>query len=650
MISYVHDEAGPRARRRLAFVIARCLSAVSLALGAGLLSAAAPAVAAASSTVPATAWTVTLTADYTNVPQGMTVRLTAHANHDVGPSNLYVVVFGPNYTRLCSVASGTGCAVNVTSATETTKGYIAEVAGSTDGSNSYAVSSTVTVTWGPAWAVTLDAVLDDGSNLNLAGGAVVQGKGVDLMAAANYDLDGYNLKVLDSSNAVVPNWATSATPASKTYHAVVQNGSDPTPVASSDPLTVTWTPAFTVTLTSNAVHGTATAGSSVTLTATANQDVGTTIYDIVILDSLNVPIGHCGYGKTCTATPWTQKAGSFTYHALVAVMSYLNTEQAAASYPYLTVTYTPGAATQFGVVTTSPSVAGAASNVTVSALDKYGNVVTGFTSSIHFTSTDAKATLPGDYTLVSGDHGTHTFPAGLTLKTAGSQTVRATQFPLARDSITGSQGVIVTPAAASTLTVSGLTSPRTAGTAGTITVTAKDAYGNTATGYTGTVHFTSTDAVAVLPADCTFTAANAGTHLFSVTLKTAGAQAVRARDTVTSTITGVQNGIVVNPAAAATLAVSGIPSPYSAGGSHSVTVTAKDAYGNTATGYLGTIHFTSTDAAATLPADYTFTAGDAGVHKFLPGLTLVTPGTQAVRARDTVTSTITGIQNGIVVS
>ena len=83
-----------------------------------------------------------------------------------------------------------------------------------------------------------------------------------------------------------------------------------------------------------------------------------------------------------------------------------------------------------------------------------------------------------------------------------------------------------------------MTTPRTAGVAGSIRVTA--------TGYLGTVHFTSTDAMAILPANYTFTVANAGVHTFSVTLKSAGSQSVRARDTVTSTINGVQNGIVVS--------------------------------------------------------------------------------------------------------
>ena len=48
----------------------------------------------------------------------------------------------------------------------------------------------------------------------------------------------------------------------------------------------------------------------------------------------------------------------------------------------------------------------------------------------------------------------------------------------------------------------------------------------------------------------------------------------------------------------------------------SFTVTAQDAYGNRATGYTGTVHFTSSDAQASLPVDYTFTAADAGMHTF----------------------------------
>jgi len=202
---------------------------------------------------------------------------------------------------------------------------------------------------------------------------------------------------------------------------------------------------------------------------------------------------------------------------------------------------------------------------------------------VHFTSSDGAAVLPANATLTNG---VGTF--GVTLKTAGSQSVTATDT--LTGSITGSQSVVVTPASATTLVVSGIASPLTAGIAGSVTVRAVDQYGNTATGYLGTVHFTSTDSAAVLPANSTLTN---GVGTFSVTLKTAGTQTIRARDTVTSTITGVQAGLVVNPAAATTLVVSGLTSPRTAGDAGSVTVTAKDAYGNTATGYLGTVHFTA---------------------------------------------------------
>src|SRR5205823_6408191 len=124
----------------------------------------------------------------------------------------------------------------------------------------------------------------------------------------------------------------------------------------------------------------------------------------------------------------------------------------------------------------------------------------------------------------------------------------------ATSSITGSQsGIAVNPAAASSLVVSGFASSSTAGTAGTLTVTAKDAYGNIATGYAGTVHFTSSDAQASLPANYAFVAADAGSHSFGVTFKTAGTQRLTANHTATSSITGSQSGLNINPAAASSL-------------------------------------------------------------------------------------------------
>src|SRR5204862_6661593 len=132
----------------------------------------------------------------------------------------------------------------------------------------------------------------------------------------------------------------------------------------------------------------------------------------------------------------------------------------------------------------------------------------------------------------------------------------------------------------------------------------------------GTVHFSSSDAQAVLASDYAFQAADNGTKTFSGTLKTAGPQSITVTDTADGTIAGSQAGIQVNAAGAATLQVSGYPSPTTAGVAHNFTVTARDPFGNVATGYTGTVDLSSSDAQAVLPANYPFTVADAGVHVF----------------------------------
>lgn len=302
-------------------------------------------------------------------------------------------------------------------------------------------------------------------------------------------------------------------------------------------------------------------------------------------------------------------------------------------------------ASKIAVSAPTSDTAGSPSTVTLTVQDAGGNTITGYTGTVHFTSTDPNAVLPANYTFTTADAGAHTF--NFTLKTAGTQSVTATDTTTS--SITGSQtGITVNPAAAGVLSVGGFPSPTTAGASQSFTVTAKDAYGNTATGYLGTVHFTSSDGQATLPADYTFTASDAGAHTFSATLKTGGTQSITTTDTATSSITGSETSIAVNPSAASTLIVAGFPSTTTAGASQGLTVTAKDAYGNTAAGYLGTVHFTSSDGQAALPADYTFTAADAGVHTF--SATLKTAGTQSITTADTTTSSITGSQAGITVN
>ena len=106
-------------------------------------------------------------------------------------------------------------------------------------------------------------------------------------------------------------------------------------------------------------------------------------------------------------------------------------------------------------------------------------------------------------------------------------------------SLSGAEsGILVNPAAASRFRITGPVSV-SAGSAFSITVTVLDAYGNVATGYTGTVHFKSSDGSATLPSNYTFTAADQGVHTFTgLRLKKKGTQTITVFDTLTSNIVG----------------------------------------------------------------------------------------------------------------
>src|SRR5262249_37489468 len=124
----------------------------------------------------------------------------------------------------------------------------------------------------------------------------------------------------------------------------------------------------------------------------------------------------------------------------------------------------------------------------------------------------------------------------------------------------------------------------TAGSSFTVTVTALDAFGNTVPGYTGTVHFTSTDTTAALPPDYTFTDADAGVHNFTVTLTSAGNQTITVSDTLGSIIGSTS--VTVSPAAASLLAFGQQPTNTAPGAviTPAVTVRVLDAFGNLVSG------------------------------------------------------------------
>ena len=296
---------------------------------------------------------------------------------------------------------------------------------------------------------------------------------------------------------------------------------------------------------------------------------------------------------------------------------------------------TPGFATTVAITPISGAVAGTAQTLTVTAYDAFGNVAVEYNGTVIFSSSDYQASLPY-YTYTNADAGVRTFT--VTLRTAGTQslTVRDLYNPAIASTQTG---ILITSAAPASITVAQLHGT-VAGVAQTVTVTARDIFGNTATGYRGTLNFSTSDTLAAMLATYTFTAADNGTHVFSVTLKNAGGQTFVVQDTATLSMLSSQRDIQVTPAAMSGFGFRA-PSNATAGTPFSVILSAVDAFGNTIVGYTGKVHFTGASGGGNLlPADYTFSAADGGVHTFL--VTFTSTGTQTLGVADTANGAFKG--------
>ena len=292
------------------------------------------------------------------------------------------------------------------------------------------------------------------------------------------------------------------------------------------------------------------------------------------------------------------------------------------------ITVSAAAANHFVISAPSSVSAGTPFSVTIIAEDSFGNPAN-YAATLGFTSSD-QALLPVNATLTGG---TGTYSA--TLNTFGSQTISV--FNAASIAVYGRTAPITVSASATHFVISASTST-TAGSIFIYAVTAKDAFGNTAFGYTGVVHTSSSDTQAALSADATLTA---GVGFFAAALRTAGKQTLTAIDTINGSLTGTSAAITVSAAAATHFTVSA-PAVAITGSTLNFTVTAKDPFNNTATGYTGTVHFTSSDAAATLPGNTTLTNG-VGVFS----ATFQSLGNQTLTATDVATATITGTSNTI---
>ena len=256
---------------------------------------------------------------------------------------------------------------------------------------------------------------------------------------------------------------------------------------------------------------------------------------------------------------------------------------------------TPGAATQL-VFSIQPRAAAAGAHIAppveVTALDVSGNLVPTFTGTVTVAigTNPAGGTISGT-TTVAAVAGVATF-SRLSIDRAGAgYTLSATTPGL---SGTTSVTFSIVPGAASQLAFTVPPGPTTAGATirPAVQVTARDALGNTATGFAGNM----TVAIATNPAGGTLSgtttvAAVAGVATFS-TLNIDHAGSGYRLSATAAGFTGVASGpFDIIPATAVRLTFSQQPTTAAAGAAiaPAVQVTALDAAGNTVTGFTGTV-------------------------------------------------------------
>jgi len=341
----------------------------------------------------------------------------------------------------------------------------------------------------------------------------------------------------------------------------------------------------------------------------------------------------------------------------------------------LAVTVAPAAAAKFvlSAASTTPT-AGEVDNLTITAIDTYGNLATSYTGSKSLTFSGA-TTIGTFKPTVTSSAGTATafgtataitFTAGVATVASGKNGAM-TLYKVESPSISVAEGATVTtatplevtvaPAAAAKFALGATTTTPSAGAADNLTVTAQDTYGNTATGYSGSHSLTfsgplaspsgeaptvSNSAGADIPiGSATALSFNAGVAAASagkngeMTLFKSGAASLKVSD---GTLTEATLAVTVAPATAAKLTLAAVATTLAAGESDNLTITALDTYGNTATAYTGSKSLTFS-GAATVGTNKPTVANSSG--------TATAFGTATAISFTTGIATVTTTKNGV---
>ncbi|MBI5214259.1 MAG: T9SS type A sorting domain-containing protein, partial [Ignavibacteriae bacterium] len=279
----------------------------------------------------------------------------------------------------------------------------------------------------------------------------------------------------------------------------------------------------------------------------------------------------------------------------------------------------------------STQTAGTTFAIKVTAKDVFNNTVTAFTGTVDISSTG---------TLSMGGGTTAPFTSGVlsshsvTISNTGSFTITATKTSGVEFGTSNS--FTVSAGSVNNFVVEafggGNIGAQTAGVPFAITITAYDALGNVATGFTGTVNVTSTGTItAGSGTTLAFTAGVLASH--SITISSVGTYTVTATRTGGAQ-NGVSNSFVVNPGLLSTFLVEkqggGNIGSQRTNISFNIRLTAKDAFGNTIPTFTGTADISSTG---------TLSAGSGTTSAFVAGV--LTSHTVAISNNGTFTITAT---------
>jgi hypothetical protein len=416
------------------------------------------------------------------------------------------------------------------------------------------------------------------------------------------------------------------------------------------------------------------AGGTVSLSWNAATAPGEGTVTYYVTRDGGTPAGTCPAAASPAAvTSCTDKAvpvGSHTY-----VVTALWHSWAAAASP-ASATVTIGEATHLTLSASATAIsAGGSSNLTITAKDVNEKTVTTYAGSKSIVFSGASAGPAGTQPTVSNSSGTAVnFGSATALTfTAGVATVSSTKngvmklYRAETASISAGDGTIstaspvavtVSPAALSKFSLAPETTTPAVAAADDLTITAQDAYSNTVTSYAGAKSLTFSGAAAAPNGTLPTVSDSAGSPVAfgsatSINFVAGVATAAGANNGEMHLYKSGATSIKVAEGAIASATVSVTPSPGSAvklllaatttaplaGASDNLTVTAQDAYSNTATTYAGSKSIVFSGASA----------GPAGTQPTVSNSsgTAVNFGTATALTFTAGVATVSGSNNGV---